>query len=167
MMLADVGSEGGVGGGGVLGGYGALGGSQTWTSGGLLNPPAGMNPSALRAVAQLSVLMQSRAIAQQQASANFNRAIVMSHVATGTPHAVVQTNVPPTLTRLAIAAGQVASQIVQQRRAGRAAARLHREQSAIAAQMRRQISRAPVATYQDIALTGLNMGPPIPGATYY
>jgi hypothetical protein len=163
-VIADLGGEGGDSSGAAGGGF-VLGG----VAGGLIGSSfgGGRGQMAARGVAQFGQLLQIRSMIAAQSNANLNRAITMSHVNPGTPHQVVQTNMSETLVKLGTAAAQLTSQILANRAQGRAARSERHQQQQLAHKIQRALNRSPAATYQDIALTGLNNGPPIPGATYY
>ncbi len=140
-----------------IGGVGYVGGTY-W---------GGPRNAMTRGLYEQQAKLLLRQIRATQSAANLASAVILSHVPRGTPTATVQTNVPLEVTKLLVQLGQVAGQYIHARSARIAEHKRAHNEQAIAAKIRRKERRSPVPTYAQYALTGLNMGPPIPGATYY
>jgi hypothetical protein len=170
----ETGIGGQYGGGGGVGGGGSILGSVYSSLGGGGQPShvsssyyRGSGRTAARGLAQAQMALTGAQIRQAQQAANLNAAVIFSHVDPRTPHATVQTNQPPSVAKLVVQAAEVGLQAFEAHAAGRRANVLAKRERQIQQKIAHEQARAAVPTYQQIALTGLNMGPPISGATYY
>lgn len=162
----------------MMGDYSGSGGSTGGGGGGDLSGFTGGGPSggryyggarqmATRGYYQTQILLARLALRREGTLANLQNAVIFSHVPRGMPAATVQTNVTPQVTRLLTLAAETATKYFAAANARRAANKQARAERQIQHRIMVAQSKAPIPTYQTIALTGLNMGPPIPGATYY
>jgi hypothetical protein len=147
--------------------------SSNWWSSNTWGGGSGRMAARGNAIAALKAAARARWTAQQ--ALNLQNAHIFSHVAPGIRHATVQTTIPTgpkgtqgnKYVQLGQALAQVTSEILTGRHIKRAEKKRQKTIAHLQHKMRQIALHSAPPQYQEIALSGLNSGPPITGSTYY